>query len=209
MTAKDTIELFAESFDPFVFERPIWVQDGLVAGTDEAGRGCLAGPVVAAAVILPSNCQIEGVTDSKKVPAKKRQELVKIIKEKALAYAIGTCSPTEIDQLNILWASMEAMKRALLELSIVPDLVLVDGPTSIPHLALRSRSIIKGDSRSHSIAAASILAKTHRDQVMLELHKHHPEYSWCTNVGYPTKQHYEAIKRHGITSHHRLSFRLN
>jgi len=135
--------------------------------------------------------------------------MVKIIKEKALCFAVGSCSPTEIDELNILWASMEAMRRALLELTEIPDLVLIDGNTSIPHLTLASRTIVKGDSRSHSIAAASILAKTHRDELMMGLHHIHSEYGWITNVGYPTLYHYEAIRAHGITPHHRRSFRLN
>jgi ribonuclease HII len=198
-----------EAPDDFAFERPTWESGGLVAGVDEAGRGCLAGPVVAAAVIMPQNYRIEGVADSKTLSAKRRETLAQSIKNEAICWAVGLCSPMEIDQLNILWASMEAMKRALLKLSEAPDMVLIDGNTSIPDLVFASRTIVKGDALSHSIAAASILAKTHRDEIMMSLHEVHPEFSWITNVGYPTRAHYQAIQTFGITPYHRTTFRLN
>jgi ribonuclease HII len=180
-----------------------------VAGVDEAGRGCLAGPVIAAAVILPPDHRIEGVRDSKQLSAARRDRLAVQIKKESVCWAVGSCSPGEIDDLNILWASMEAMNRAITLLDQPPDHVLIDGNTHIPGLSIPSRPIVKGDSRSHSIAAASILAKTHRDEVMKALHAQHPEYHWNTNVGYPTAAHYQALKIHGATAHHRTSFRLS
>jgi ribonuclease HII len=149
------------------------------------------------------------VADSKTLSAKRRKTLAQSIKNEAICWAVGLCSPMEIDQLNILWASMEAMKRALLKLSEAPDMVLIDGNTSIPDLVFASRTIVKGDALSHSIAAASILAKTHRDEIMMSLHEVHPEFSWITNVGYPTRAHYQAIQTFGITPYHRTTFRLN
>ncbi len=191
------------------FERKLWA-GGLihVAGVDEAGRGCLAGPVVAAAVILPQEVRIEGVTDSKLLREERRTDLALKIKETALAWSVASCSASEIDELNILWAAMEAMRRAIEGLTIAAEHVLIDGNTSIPNLGVSSEAIIKGDSRSHTIAAASILAKTHRDAIMKELHVEYPAYGWITNVGYPTNAHYVALRKHGVTDHHRRTFRL-
>jgi len=191
------------------FERNLWT-GGLihVAGVDEAGRGCLAGPVVAAAVILPQEVRIEGVTDSKLLSEGRRTEFASMVKEAALAWSVASCSASEIDELNILWASMEAMRRAIEGLAVSAEHVLIDGNTSIPNLGVSSEAIIKGDSRSHTIAAASILAKTHRDALMKELHVEYPVYGWITNVGYPTTAHYEALRKHGVTNHHRRTFRL-
>ncbi len=191
------------------FERKLWASGLIhVAGVDEAGRGCLAGPVVAAAVILPQEVRIEGVTDSKLLREARRTDLASIIKETALAWSVASCSASEIDELNILWAAMEAMRRAVEGLEVAAEHVLIDGSTSIPHLEVSSEAIIKGDSRSHTIAAASILAKTHRDALMKELHVEFPVYAWITNVGYPTNAHYEALRKHGVTDHHRRTFRL-
>jgi ribonuclease HII len=179
-----------------------------VAGADEAGRGCLAGPVVAAAVILDRGKQIRGLQDSKQLDEAARDGLAARIKSRAIAYAIGVCSPAEIDRLNILWASMEAMRRATLGLAPAADYLLIDGNHRIPGGPCPSKSIIKGDCRSRSIAAASILAKTHRDHLMRGLHETYPDYGWSTNVGYPTVEHYEALAVHGPTPLHRKSFRL-
>ncbi|MDA0683760.1 MAG: ribonuclease HII [Bacteroidetes bacterium] len=203
-------ELFATAADDdLAFERQVWSSGMLhVAGVDEAGRGCLAGPVVAAAVILPRGVRIDGVTDSKVLSAQRRTELAVHIKERAVAWAVGSCSPVEIDELNILWAAMEAMRRAVSELSIPADHVLIDGNTAIPNLDLPSRPIIKGDSRSHTIAAASILAKTHRDELMQALHGLHPHFGWDSNMGYPTEAHYAGLAKVGPTTYHRQSFRL-
>ena len=197
-----------EPSDDHSFEKPYWERGLLVAGTDEAGRGCLAGPVVAAAVVLPANLRIDGVTDSKQLSAARRHELALQIKEEAMVWSVAHCSPSEIDALNILWASMEAMRRSIEALDKQPSFVFVDGNTSIPGLDIPSKSIVKGDSKSHSIAAASILAKTHRDELMKALHVKHPEYGWDTNVGYPTAAHYDALRQFGPTPHHRTSFRL-
>ncbi|MDG1753977.1 MAG: ribonuclease HII [Rhodothermales bacterium] len=210
MTIPPQIALFQDpdDKDDLFFEREYWNAGHLVAGVDEAGRGCLAGPVVAAAVVLPENVRIEGVTDSKVLSALKRQKLAKQIKATALSWSIGSCNPKEIDQLNILWASMEAMRRAIEALDMGPGFVLIDGNTSIPGLSIPSKPIIKGDSKSHTIAAASILAKTHRDDLMNSYHQTYPTYSWNTNAGYPTAAHYEAIRLHGVTDLHRSSFKL-
>ncbi|MDE2997392.1 MAG: ribonuclease HII [Bacteroidota bacterium] len=192
------------------FERRLRDQGyGHIAGTDEAGRGCLAGPVVAAAVILHPGQRIDGVTDSKALSAGRRAELAEQIRTEALACAVASCSPAEIDQMNILWAAMEAMRRAVHALVPTADYVLVDGNTDIPRLDLPAKALVKGDSRSHSVAAASILAKTHRDTLMLDLHERHPHFGWNTNMGYPTEAHYAGLKTQGPTPHHRQSFRLN
>ena len=210
MTTIEQTVLFEDSktLDDHAYERPHWDRGEAVAGVDEAGRGCLAGPVVAAAVIMPPSVRIDGVTDSKKLSAAKRNELVDLILETSLCWSIGICSPKEIDSLNILWASMEAIRKAIVGLSVSPDFVLIDGNTAIPNLSLPAKSIVKGDLKSHSIAAASILAKTHRDRIMLDLHAQHPHYGWNTNVGYPTAAHYEALQKHGPTPYHRTTFRL-
>lgn len=203
-------DLFGPSEDgDLAFESSLWAKGiQVIAGTDEAGRGCLAGPVVAAAVILRPESRIEGVTDSKALSASARNRLAQQIREEALAWSVAECSPTEIDDMNILWAAMEAMRRAVHTLDPMPAHVLIDGNTAIPGLEVPSRTIIKGDSRSHSIAAASILAKTHRDAVMQTLHEKHPGFGWNSNMGYPTVAHYEGLAQHGPTPYHRRSFNL-
>ncbi len=179
-----------------------------ICGLDEAGRGCLAGPVVAAAVVMPPGLRIEGVNDSKCVGRARREELAGRIREEALAFAVGACSPALIDEINILHAAMEAMRRATDLLALGPDYLLVDGNHCFPEPRRPFSTIIGGDRRSHSIAAASILAKTERDRQMRTLHNEHPHYGWITNVGYPTREHYRALREHGPTIHHRRSFRL-
>ena len=182
--------------------------DGLEAGTDEAGRGCLSGPVTAAAVILPANFEEPLLNDSKKLTEKQRYFLRPIIEEKALAFAVAHCSPSEIDKINILNASIEAMHRALKKLKLNPIHILVDGNRFHPFQNIPHKCIIKGDGKYQNIAAASVLAKTYRDDIMLELDQKHPEYDWKNNKGYPTKKHREAIKKIGTTIHHRKTFRL-
>lgn len=182
---------------------------GLIeAGCDEAGRGCLAGPVVAGAVILPDDFSDNLLNDSKKLSDKQRYQLRPIIEKEAIAYAIGIVSNEEIDEINILNASFLAMHRALDELQVPFDQILVDGNRFNPYPNKPHHCIIKGDGKYLSIAAASILAKTYRDDIMKMLHEDHPYYDWQKNMGYPTKRHREAIKNHGITEHHRKSFRL-
>lgn len=190
-------------------ERHLWSR-GLqsVAGVDEAGRGCLAGPVIAAAVVLPVGAEIDGVDDSKALSESERDRLADIIRREAIAVAVAECAPKEIDRLNILWASMEAMRRSLVRLDRRLDYVLIDGNTMIPDCPWPARAIVKGDTRSLSIGAASIIAKTHRDRIMRQAHEMHPEYAWNTNVGYPTREHYAALRTHGPTPLHRRSFRL-
>ena len=180
----------------------------LEAGCDEAGRGCLAGPVFAAAVILPDDFHCDGLNDSKQLSEKERGELRMIIEEKALCYAVETCSPAEIDEINILWASVKAMHRALAHLTIPPEHILVDGNRFRPFGNISHTCVIKGDAKYRSIAAASILAKTYRDKYMQQLHEIYPAYDWYRNKGYPTKAHREAINQYGVTPHHRKSFRL-
>jgi len=176
------------------------------AGCDEAGRGCLAGPVFAAAVILPKNYKNKLLDDSKKLNETTRYNLRIEIEKIALAWAVGTYSPAEIDKVNILNASIFSMHRALAKLSIVPELLLIDGNRFKPYLDIPYHCIIKGDGKYLSIAAASILAKTYRDDYMIAAHTKHPEYHWYKNKGYPTLQHKLAIKEHGITSYHRKTF---
>ncbi|GAA4835139.1 ribonuclease HII [Algivirga pacifica] len=178
------------------------------AGLDEAGRGCLAGPVVAAAVILPVDFEHPLLNDSKKISAKKRELLKDIIKEHALAYAIAEVSPEEIDKINILNASFLAMHRCVEQLSVQPELLLIDGNRFNPYPSIPHECIIKGDGKYASIAAASILAKTYRDELMLKFGEEYPGYGWEKNAGYPTKQHRAAIKELGTTPHHRSSFKL-
>ncbi len=177
----------------------------LIAGVDEAGRGPLAGPVVAAAVVLPEGHSIRGIDDSKKLTADKREELARQIRSQALAWCIAESDVGEIDNINILHATMLAMKRAVSGLDLAPRLVLVDGNRA-PEISLPTRTEIKGDQRFEVIAAASILAKTHRDGIMQELATTCPDYGWSSNKGYPTKFHIEAIRRHGVTAYHRRSF---
>ncbi|MGR5095120.1 ribonuclease HII [Vibrio maritimus] len=177
-----------------------------VAGVDEVGRGPLVGDVVTAAVILDPNNPIEGLNDSKKLSEKKRLALYPEIKEKALAWSVGRCSPEEIDQLNILQATMVAMQRAVAGLSATPDLVLIDGNRT-PALQMDAQAVVKGDLRVAEISAASIIAKVVRDQEMEELDKEHPEFGFAKHKGYPTKAHFEAIEQHGVIAQHRKSFK--
>ena len=176
-----------------------------VAGTDEAGRGPLCGPVVAAAVILPRDIEIEGLNDSKKLTEKKREKLFDIIKEKAIAYAIAEASNEEIDEINILNASMLAMRRAVAALSVKADFVLIDGNCS-RGFEVPTQTVVKGDSVSCSIAAASILAKVTRDRLCLEHDKLYPEYNIAKHKGYPTKEHMDAVRKYGPSPIHRRSF---
>ena len=193
----------------FELEQSYWNQGHTwVAGTDEAGRGCLAGPVVAAAVILSPDVKLDGVRDSKIVGEQEREALAEIVKAEAISWAVASCSPREIDELNILWASMEAMSRAIQQLKPAPTLVLADGNHIAPETPVVWRAVIKGDATSLSIAAASILAKVERDRIMREFATIHPEYGWDSNVGYPTQHHYDALSLHGATELHRKSFRL-
>ncbi len=205
----------------------------LEAGCDEAGRGCLAGPVYAAAVILPPDIAeriaagesgLGALNDSKQLSEKRRYALRPIIEREALAWAVGVCDNQEIDRLNILRASIEAMHRAIRGLAeampdgtaialrggecLQPDFLLIDGNRFSPYAGIPHQTIVKGDGKMMSIAAASILAKTYRDDVMNQLHKEYPAYAWDVNKGYPTKAHREAIASHGVTPYHRLSYRL-
>ena len=178
------------------------------AGCDEAGRGCLAGSVYAAAVILPPDYQNELLNDSKKLTAKKRYALREEIERDAIAWAVGIVTPEEIDKINILNASFLAMHRALDQLKIRPEAIIVDGNRFKPYQDLPSTTIVKGDGKYLSIAAASILAKTYRDDYMLSLAEEYPQYDWQSNMGYPTKKHRQAIREHGITPYHRKSYNL-
>lgn len=178
------------------------------AGCDEAGRGCLAGPVVAAAVILPDNFSNEWLNDSKQLSERRRESLRPVIEQQALAWAVAFVDNHEIDRINILHASILAMHRALDRLSVRPEHIIVDGNRfekyrDIPHLC-----IVKGDGKYMSIAAASVLAKTHRDEYMKQLHEQFPVYNWKKNKGYPTKAHRQGIEQYGTTGYHRLSFTL-
>lgn len=178
------------------------------AGVDEVGRGCLAGAVVAAAVIFPKAYRNAQIKDSKSLSRGQREKLEKEIKQEALAYAVAEISPEQIDKTNILRATFAAMHAAVAKLCPVAEFLLVDGHAFDPYPNTPSVCVVKGDTKYLSIAAASILAKTYRDRKMRELAKHFPAYGWETNVGYPTKAHREAIGTHGITPHHRKSFRL-
>lgn len=186
-----------------------WSENYVEAGCDEVGRGCLCGPVVAAAVILDDNFEQNLVNDSKKLNFKTRLELNDYIKNNVKDYAIAELSPEFIDQHNILNASIHAMHNALDKLTIRPELILVDGNKFHPYNYIPHQCIIKGDSKILSIAAASILAKNYRDQLMIRLHEEFPEYGWNKNMGYATKVHIEALKKFGPTKYHRQSFRLN
>ena len=185
-----------------------YYEDLIEAGCDEAGRGCLAGSVYAAAVILPSDYQNELLNDSKKLTAKKRYALREEIERDAIAWAVGIVTPEEIDKINILNASFLAMHRALDQLQVRPEAIIVDGNRFKPYQDLPSTTIVKGDGKYLSIAAASILAKTYRDDYMLSLAEEYPQYDWQSNMGYPTKKHRQAIREHGITPYHRKSYNL-
>lgn len=182
--------------------------DILECGCDEAGRGCLAGPVVAAAVILTKGFESEILNDSKQLSEKTRLLLRKEIEENALAYAVCFISNEEIDKINILNASFKAMSDAVKQLNLKPELLLIDGNRFRTDLDIPYNCIIKGDAKYQSIAAASILAKTYRDEYMENLAKEYPQYDWQKNKGYPTKAHRKAIQTHGTTPHHRLTFNL-
>lgn len=177
----------------------------IICGVDEAGRGPLAGPVYAAAVILSPDCVIEGLNDSKKLTEKKREALFDEIKEKALAYGIASADEKEIDEINILNATFLAMKRAIASLSVRPDLALIDGNQK-PHTDIEEVTIIKGDAKSMSIAAASVLAKVSRDRFMLEMAEKYPQYEFARHKGYGTKLHYEKIAQYGVCDIHRRTF---
>jgi ribonuclease HII len=178
------------------------------AGVDEAGRGCLAGPVVAAAVILPSDYKHSLLTDSKQLSKKQREQLREDIYRDALCWAVGEATPVEIDAINILQATFLAMHRAVEGLSLVPEYLLIDGNRFKNYQAIPHACMVKGDGKYLSIAAASILAKTHRDDLMSDLAREFSSYGWEQNAGYPTKKHRDAIAAHGATLHHRLSFTL-
>lgn len=178
------------------------------AGCDEAGRGCLAGPVVAAAVILPRKYRHRGLNDSKQLTKAEREKLRFDIEKDALAWAVAEVSNTEIDSINILKASFLAMHRAVIQLKVSPTLLLIDGNRFTPYPGIEHQCIIKGDAKFLSIAAASILAKTYRDDLMTRLSEQHPGYGWETNMGYPTEVHRDGIRKLGITTYHRKSFQL-
>jgi ribonuclease HII len=187
--------------------KPYHTPDVIEAGCDEAGRGCLAGPVFAAAVILPPDFHNELLNDSKQLTERRRYQLREVIEREAVAWAVAECSPTEIDKLNILRCSIIAMQRALDQLTVRPQHVIVDGNRWMPY-AVPADTIVKGDATYMGIAAASILAKTYRDDRMKALAQEFPQYGWDKNMGYPSAAHREAIAQYGTTPHHRLSFRL-
>ncbi len=180
----------------------------LEVGTDEAGRGCLSGPVVASAVILPEDFEHPFLNDSKQLSEKKREELRPYIEQNALAYAVVFVDNEEVDKLNVLQASITAMHRAIDKLSVVPEFIIVDGNKFRPYKEIPHKTIVKGDAKYMSIAAASVLAKTYRDEFMDKIHKEFPQYSWDKNKGYPTKSHREGIKKYGATKYHRKTFKL-
>lgn len=185
-----------------------YTDDKIEAGCDEAGRGCLAGPVHAAAVIFPKGYKNKKLRDSKKLSESMRVELAEVIKNDAMCWAIGVCSPSEIDKYNILWASVRAMHKALKKLSSKPEFILVDGNRFKPFKNIPHQCIIKGDDKYLSIAAASILAKVTRDKYMQKKAKGYPQYQWETNKGYPTAAHRQSIVTNGITPIHRKTFQL-
>ncbi len=188
--------------------KPHYQNKLIEAGCDEAGRGCLAGPVVAAAVILPKKFKHELLNDSKQLTEKQRMMLREVIFAEALAWGIGNCSPAEIDEINILKASFLAMHRAVEKLNHTPELLLIDGNRFMPYPNIPHHCQVKGDATFMHIAAASILAKTERDLWMENLHQKHPEYDWHSNKGFPTKKHRDAIRAFGTTEYHRMSFQL-
>jgi ribonuclease HII len=187
---------------------PYYTDNQKEAGCDEAGRGCLAGPVFAAAVILPGDFYLEGLNDSKKLSAKQRDRLRDVILDKSLSFAVAYLDAAEIDEKNILASSIEAMHRALDKLSIAPALILVDGNRFTPYKNISHKTIVGGDGLYASIAAASILAKTYRDDYMLSLHEEYPMYGWDKNKGYPTETHIRAIETFGQSPYHRKTFHV-
>lgn len=178
------------------------------AGTDEAGRGCLSGPVVAAAVILPLDYHNKLLNDSKQLSEAKRKKLRPIIEKDALAFGVSFLNEKEVDQLNVLQASITGMQRAISMMSITPEYIIVDGNKFKPYKDVPFETIVKGDAKYLSIAAASVLAKTYRDDFMEKIHKEFPFYNWKNNKGYPTKEHRKAIQEYGITKYHRKTFKL-
>ena len=180
----------------------------LEAGTDEAGRGCLSGPVVAAAVILPDNFQHDFLNDSKQLSEKKRQLLRPYIEEHALAYGVSFVEHEEVDEINVLQASITGMHRSIEQLSPQPEFIIIDGNKFKPYKETPHQTIVKGDAKFMSIAAASVLAKTYRDEYMEKIHKEFPQYNWKKNKGYPTKEHRNAIREFGATPYHRMTFKL-
>lgn len=188
--------------------KPFFQNTLIEAGCDEAGRGCLAGPVFAAAVILPKDFTHDTLTDSKKLSSKQRYLLRVEIQEKAIAWAVASYDNREIDRINILKASVRAMHKAVDQLTVRPEYLIVDGNYFIPYPGIPHRSIVKGDALFYSIAAASVLAKTYRDDYMIKLATEYPQYYWEKNKGYPSREHRSAIVTHGITPYHRRSFRL-
>ena len=178
------------------------------AGTDEAGRGCLSGPVVAAAVILPLGFKHSLLNDSKQVSEKNREALRPIIEQEAIAYGVSFVFQKEIDEINILNASITAMHRALDQMKTNPEFIIVDGNRFKTYGEVPHKTIVKGDSKFLSIAAASVLAKTYRDNYMRDIHEQYPEYNWAKNKGYPTKEHRQAIREFGANQHHRMTFKL-
>lgn len=208
MTKAERQEKLKERLDVMLtHERRLWESGrSYIAGVDEVGRGPLAGPVVAAAVILPQDFDVLGIDDSKKLSPKKREGLFEVIKEKALAWSVGWVGPERIDEINILEATKEAMAQAVQGLSLQPDHVLIDGNFTVRALALPQTSIVKGDANSTSIAAASILAKVTRDRYMEEMDAVYPGYAFASNKGYGTKAHYDGLKAQGPTPIHRKTF---
>lgn len=188
--------------------QPYFDKKLIEAGCDEAGRGCLAGPVYAGAVIFPKNYKNKWLNDSKKLSDKDRYELRPEIEQNAMSWSVGIVGHKKIDEINILNASFLAMHRAVDQLKVMPELLLIDGNRFKAYKNIPHQCIIKGDAKFLSIAAASILAKTYRDDYMLNMALKHPEYCWETNMGYPTKKHREAIRKYGVTSIHRLTFQL-
>lgn len=187
---------------------PYYNENLIEAGCDEAGRGCLAGSVYAAAVILPKDYRNDALNDSKCLSASRRYKLREEIMRDAVAWAVGVVTPSEIDEINILNASILAMHRAVDQLSVRPQALIIDGNRFRPYQDLPYTTIVKGDGKYQSVAAASILAKTFRDDYMKELHEQYPFYGWNRNAGYPTREHREAIREHGITPYHRKTFNL-
>ena len=188
--------------------QPFFQEYMIEAGCDEAGRGCYAGPVFAAAVILPPDFYHPLLNDSKKIPEKHRDELRIVIEEKAIAWQVASISHQEIDEINILKASIRAMHQAITGLSQRPGLLLIDGNRFIKYPGIPHRCFVKGDGTYASIAAASILAKTHRDEYMKKLHEEFPQYNWLSNKGYGTLAHRQAIEEHGLCAYHRKSFKI-
>ena len=184
-------------------------KDILIAGLDEAGRGCFAGPVFAAAVILPNDFKNEILNDSKQMSEKQRDELRPMIEEQAVATGVAMVDNHEIDEINILNASLLAMHRAVKNLKTKPQLLLVDGNRFMPYEEIPHECVVRGDAKYYAIAAASVLAKTYRDDFMRSIHDDYPEYNWAHNKGYPTRDHKDAINAYGISPYHRLSFNLN